>query len=404
LWNIDVKIVILTEEKLSRDMSHAKFDHVKVTGISVVIPSKEIKFEEESSKLWSDAGKIRRMQSMIGFGTRRVVEGNVTASDLSAQAARRLLETLEVSPSSLDAIVFVVQTPDYFCPASACIIHKALKLPTSCLAFDVNQGCAGYVYGLYIAGSLVESGACKRVLLCAGDTPSRLTTPANRITAPIFGDAGSATLVEYGVEQSPSYYSLGAEGSGSDVIIVPGGGTRMPVGRTPEECASLTARLVNSGNETSLLETYMDGLEVLNFTLRVVPQHIHELLAEAGIAVDEIDHFIPHQANKQIVESLSSALGFPPEKALSQTFTKYGNQTIASLPATMCDVLPTVLTGSPKRYLLSGFGVGLSWGSCILELGNLGCASIEQYEKPQDFEERDAIIARWTAKLRGECS
>ena len=295
-------------------MSYAIFSHTAISGISVVVPPKEIDFATEALSLGNNAHKIRRMQSMTGFGTRRVVEGNVTASDLSAQAAAHLMERLEIAPASLDALVFVVQNPDYFCPASACIIHKRLALPPSCLAFDINQGCSGYVYGLYVASSLVESGACKRVLLCAGDTPSRMTTPDNRITAPIFGDAGSATLVEYSDGVAPSYYSLGADGSGAEMIIIPGGGARMPVGKTLTECAPLLERHTNMGNAANLLETYMDGLKVFNFTLQVVPRHIQELLAQAGVSVDAIDHFIPHQANKQIVESLASVLGFPPEK------------------------------------------------------------------------------------------
>src|SRR5580698_3710748 len=206
-------------------MTQTVFHKVRIAGISTVVPAKEICLTDEVEFYDNDIKKVERIRKMAGLYKRRVADMDITASDLSTQAAERLIKEMNIDVSTVDALIFVVQNPDYFFPATACVIHDNLKLKSNCVAFDINQGCAGYTYGLWVASSLIEGGNCKKILLLAGDTASTKNDVGNRITAPVFGDAGSATLLEYSGDADKSYFELGADGSGYDAIIAPAGGS-----------------------------------------------------------------------------------------------------------------------------------------------------------------------------------
>ena len=173
-------------------MTLSKFGHVKISGISVVVPTKEINIYDEAQYYDNNVKKIDRMRKMVGFWKRRVVQDGITPSDLSIQAAEQLLKDMNIDKNSIDALVYVVQRPDNSQPATAYYIHKKLGLPSYCTATDIHQGCPGWVYGLWMTSALIESGACKRILMLAGDTPSANMDLSNRISAPVFGDGGTA--------------------------------------------------------------------------------------------------------------------------------------------------------------------------------------------------------------------
>lgn len=381
------------------------FKHSRITGLSTVVPDHEIRLEDEVAYYAGDARKVRRLSRMTGLCARRALDSDATAADLCEQAARILLEGCATPRDRIDALIFVSQSPDYRCPATACVLQERLGLAERCAAFDVNQGCAGYVYGLWLASSLVESGAARAVLLLVGEGQSRLTTPAeNRITGMVFGDAGTATLVEYCAEERPSHFSLGTRGSGYDALIIPGGQARIPLVPNPAENAALVEPVTDAaGTPWSLAQLYMDGGRVFNFTLDVVPADLRELLAWARSSPAEVDFLVLHQANLQIISAVAEKTGFPPDKTPHGALSRYGNLSGASIPSVLCDELAGRISGEQgARLLLSGFGIGLAWASCLLRLENVFCAGVTEFSPPADLQTRAQRIASWRNRLAGE--
>ena len=192
---------------------------------------------------------------------------------------------------------------------------------------------------------------------------------------PLFGDAGTATLVEAVPATTPSWFSLHSDGTGHDAIKIPAGGFRMPASAdTARETAD------KDGNVRSLDHLHMNGLEVFNFTLREEPMAVRELLEFSGRTVEDIDYFVFHQANRFILSNLAKRIKAAPAKVPWQTAERFGNQSSASVPAAICDALGTEVAGRALTVLCSGFGVGLSWASCVLHLGPLKHCSISQYD------------------------
>ncbi|MDR1241373.1 MAG: ketoacyl-ACP synthase III [Deltaproteobacteria bacterium] len=383
-------------------MAKNVFRHAAISGLSAVVPKNEIRLQDELEFFGGDAKKAQRATTMAGIDRRRVAEAGILPSDLCRQAAETLFAGLELDRSSVDAVVFVSQSPDYVMPATACILQDKLGLPQTCAAFDVNQGCTGYVYGLWIAFSLAESRACSRVLLLEGDGLARLTDRDNRVIAPIFGDCGTATLVEYTEEESVSWFMLGTDGSGAETLMVPAGRGRLPLPETPEAYAPYCERLYDeNGTPWRLNRTYMDGGEVFDFTLNVVPEHILELLRFAGKEPEDIDSLVLHQANRQIMQAIAGRLGFPPEKVPMETFSKYGNLAGASIPAAICDALAGKIQYSRQQLLLSGFGVGLSWASAVLAPDRVWCSGMRDYETPAGHPRPEDILEHWRNKITG---
>jgi 3-oxoacyl-[acyl-carrier-protein] synthase-3 len=376
------------------------FSHAVIRGISAVVPSREIRLEDELEYFGGDIKKARRMTKITGMDRRRVAGPGVTASDLCLQAARRLLTDMRLSASSIDALIFLSQTPDYAMPATACILQDKLGLSRDCAAFDANQGCAGFVYGLWLASSLLESRAASRVLLLVGDVCSSVCERDNRVVAPVFGDCGTAALLEYTPERHPSWFVLGTDGSGAEALMIPAGGARLPLPDTPEEYAPYCGRLLDArGTPWRLNRLYMDGGAVFDFTLHVVPGHILDVLRFAQKDREEIDRLVPHQANKQIMTAIAEKAGFPPEKIPMETFSEYGNQAGASIPAAICDALGEEVRSRRLQLLLCGFGVGLSWASAIVTTDRIWCSGIREYETPADHPLPQDIAARWREKI-----
>ncbi|HKK19435.1 MAG TPA: hypothetical protein VJ952_12230, partial [Opitutales bacterium] len=209
-------------------MPKSLFEGVKVAGIVTCVPSTEKSIDDEVDLFGGNLEQIKRLKRTIGLDKRRVVQAGTTAADLCEGAAEALLSRAAVPKESIDAVVCVTQTPDHSQPCNAAILHGRLGLKTDCAAFDVGLGCSGYVYGLWLAHMMVAGGGCRRVLLLAGDALSRLVSPQDRAVAPLFGDGGSATLVEAGAKAGKAWFSLNTDGKGFEHLIVPAGGARLP--------------------------------------------------------------------------------------------------------------------------------------------------------------------------------
>ncbi len=344
-------------------------------GVVTCVPPKEKCIDDEVELFGGNEKQIARLKKTIGLDRRRVVEEGTTAVDLCAAAAKHLIKEVEVSLDSVDGMIFVTQTADYPQPCNAAVLHGRLGLSKNCASMDVNLGCSGYVYGLWLAHMMVGSGACERVLLLAGDTLSQLVHPGDRSVAPIFGDGGSATLID-SESDSESWFSLETDGSGYDKLIVPAGGMRLPLG--PETHKEIRDE---EGNVRSLETLCMDGAEIFNFSITEEPKNVKELLSYAGMESEAIHYYVFHQANRYIIGNIAKRLKLDPARVPTKTVEQYGNQSSASIPCALCHELGAVLRGTtPHHLLLSGFGVGLSWGSAILEIGELSVCELVELE------------------------
>lgn len=358
-------------------MAVSKFKKGKISGIVTCVPENFRKLEDDVDTLYNgDLKQVNRIKKSIGLDKRHIVEGNTTTSDLCEVAANNLMNGLNIDKTSIGAIVFVSQTPDYFQPATAAYLHGKLDLSQNCAMFDVNQGCTGYVYGLWLAYMMIETGSCENVLVLAGDTLSKVVNPNDSNVAPIFGDAGTATLVQSSYIEENSFFTLHTNGKKFDTIIQPEGAFRKPSKDIIND-----ERIFDTSEKRALSDLYMDGGEVFNFSIQTEPKAINEILELSNSTQEDINYIIFHQANKYIISNIARRLKFPLEKAPSGTTGKYGNQSSASIPCTICDAINEEVNTKKLKLILSGFGVGLSWATCQLELDKIYCPEVIFYKK-----------------------
>jgi 3-oxoacyl-[acyl-carrier-protein] synthase-3 len=281
---------------------------------------------------------------------RRPVARAETVGGLGTLAARQLLARLDWAPDTIDLIVVVTQTPDHPMPATACLMQNALGLPKHAAAFDLAMGCSGFVYGLSVVGSLLATGAAERALLVTGDITSHLIGPDDRSLAPLFGDAVSVTALEADGTGKMTF-DLGTDGSGAPYLGCHAGGTVEPG----------PARL------------FMDGTQVMAFSLKQVRPSIQRVMAQAGQEIAGVDHVVLHQANAMMLKTLGQKIGATPEQ-LVVALKDYGNTSSASIPLALTECLGGGV--GRKKLLLSGFGVGWSWASAYWETAVPGVCDV----------------------------
>ena len=332
---------------------------IRLSGVASAVPE-PTRSADDLAALFGpeEAGKI---VESVGVQTRHIAGDSTCTSDLCLAAANRLLDQLDWSRDSIDALILVTQTPDYVLPATACSLHHRLGLGTQCLAFDVNQGCSGYVYGLAIMSRLLGAGTVTRALLLTGDTLSRVVSPVDRAAAPLFGDAGSATCLEFCEGAPPMFFDLGTNGAGVEHLLTRAGGFR-----TQRSPATTRRTERENGNIRSDSDLFMDGAEVFMFTLSAVPGLIKRTLQGAGWERDDVDAFVLHQANAFMLRHLRKRLKLTPEQFVI-ALSKYGNTASASIPLAMSDSWSSNSPTGPMKLVLGGFGTGWSWAGVALE-------------------------------------
>jgi len=318
-------------------------------GVVGCVPPKEVSNERDYP--WFEPAEIRKVTAMAGIKTRRVVDDDTCTSDLCYAAATRLLRALDWDPAGIDGLVLVTQTADYVMPSTSCMLQSRLGLPETCAAFDVNLGCSAYAYGLWLCNSLIQSGACRRMLLLTGETPSKFIDPKDRATALLFGDGGSATALEALEDGAAAHYIMMTDGRGADDLIIRGGMFRR---RFPDDEADYCL--------------HMHGAHVFEFTRNRVPALIHDLLEASATTVEDYSYFLFHQANEYLIKFLAGRAGIDLAR-VPLSIGQFGNTGAASVPLTLALAGPPAsASGGPYRVMLLGFGVGLSWGGASLQV------------------------------------
>lgn len=331
---------------------------IKISGISAAVPENK---ESSADYTWISIKERESLIKNIGVETRRVANKGTTTSDLCMIAAEKLLNDLNWDRSEIELLIFISQSRDYLVPTTACIVQDRLGLPHSCVAMDIGLGCSGYVYGLSVIGSMMQSGAFSKALLMVGDISTLTTCYRDKSTYPLFGDAGTVTAFEYDVDAPKMHFNLQTDGSGYKALIIQDGGARNVMSRQ-----SFKIKKISKGIYRSKLNLELDGIEVFNFTLREVVPNIKSLLRHTGLTLSEMNWVVFHQANRLINETLRKMLKLEVEK-VPYSIKDFGNTSGASVPLTMITALKEPLVSHKSKLLLAAFGVGLSWGSVIIE-------------------------------------
>jgi 3-oxoacyl-[acyl-carrier-protein] synthase III len=344
-------------------MAVLKFSGIAITGIAASVP-KNIVHNRDVTSLMSEQALNKNIKA-TGIVSRRVANSDDCSSDFCYHAAARLIDDMNIDKTSLDMVIFVSQTPDYRLPSTAITLQYRLGLPKSTAAFDVNLGCSGYVYGLATAYAFVSQSGIQRILILVGDTPTKFVSPKDRSSALLFGDGGSATIVEKREGSGDAFFFMHSDGSGADILKINAGGYRKK-----SSIHTLTEKTDRDGNIRNDEQLYMNGAEIFNFTLREVPKDVQDILEFSRNKLDDIDFIIYHQANKFITDFLNDKLNYPPER-VPYSLNKFGNTSCASIPLTIVSELRHHLMMGDKKVIFSGFGVGLSWATALLEIS--GC-------------------------------
>ena len=305
----------------------------------------------------------QKIKDKTGICERRIAAADETSLDLAQQAVEKLFISSAIEPEDIDFLILMTETPDYVLPASACVLHGRLGLPESCGALDVNLGCSAYIYGLVLAKGLIRSGMARNVVLVTADTYSKLINPMDKSTRTLFGDAASATWLSSEGDIRIGETDFGTRGSGYGSLIVPAG-----MFRTPSDASTAEVVEDENGYSRSKDNLYMNGQDIMAFSIDVVPKSVAIVLEKAGIQINGIDRFVFHQANSFMLNYLRKKMKIDTDK-FETSFSDIGNTVSSSIPVALKRSMERGEFPAQGNVVLCGFGVGLSWGSVLLEIG-----------------------------------
>ena len=376
-------------------MTLSKFNKVKISGTICVVPENHINIDDEI-KFYKDEKKLARNKKILGLGTRHVLPEGCTCMDLCEEAAKILIKDLNVNKDEMDTLIVVSINHDYIGNSDACILQDKIGLSEECACFDMSGlGCTDVVYGLWVAHSLIQSGASKKCLLLEGSSSSLISDIRNRNSNMLFGDAGSAILLERTENETPAYFHLMSRGKDWKKITTPAGGFRFPIKKDIIDIEVLDAE----GNIVHLWDSIMRGTDIFSFAMEMAPKTVDRVLEYSNKTRDDIDFFAIHQANGQIVRTVINHAGLPKDKASSETFTKYGNCGGTSVLVNYCDQMKNK---SCKEIMLVSFGVGLSAASCIVNLQDAYNGGVSLFKTPENIQSRDEQIKEWVKFIKRE--
>lgn len=349
-------------------MAILQYEGVGITAMAAAVPRTIINNYEYTDFFPSD--QVKEVVDKVGIYERRFADADTCSSDLCFAAAEKLLNDNKIDRNEIDLLVFISQTPDYRMPATSILLQHRLGLQKSCIAFDINLGCAAFCYGLSVVYSMMQGGHIRKALLLDGETRSKVYSAKDRRSAFIFGDAGAAALIECNKKFGKSWFSLNSDGMRGDLIMIKGGGYRYP-----SSLETLKEKVVDEyGNIRSDEQGYMRGGDVFKFVIVEIPRDIKRILEMSKMTIDDFDYIVFHQANNFINSYIAKKLKLDSEK-IPSTIAKYGNTSSVSVPLTIVSELRGKLEGQ-KNLLLSAFGVGMCWATGIVPMVNCRISNI----------------------------
>ncbi len=353
-------------------MALFRIPNIALRGIAACVPEQV----EENRSYDMPQDELDVFIKNVGVERRHIVSNGVCTSDLCLQAAERVICDLQWDKKDIQFLFFVTQTPDYALPATSCILQDRLGLSKECFTQDISLGCSGWVVGLSTIASLLErTGEGAKGLLLCGDTVSKVASCKDKSVWPLFGDAGTATALEYDETATDMFFNFNTDGRDYDVIIRPTSGCRMELMED-----SLVEKEVSTGIIRNDTQIVLDGSSVFSFGIGKVPKSIKKLVEHFSLDINDVDYFLMHQANKMMNENIRTKLGFPIEKC-PYSLCDFGNTSSASIPLTcVTEVATREDVASHLRIIACGFGVGLSWGSVYFETKNLICSPLVIYK------------------------
>ena len=327
-----------------------------IKGISYYLPEKVVTNEELIKEFpeWS----VDKVAKKVGVYSRHIAGENETAGDMAEKAALRLFDEYKISPSEIDFVLLCTQSPDYFLPSTACILQNRLGIPTTAGAFDYNLGCSGCVYGMAMAKGLIAGGIAKNVLLLTAETYNKYLHPSDKSNRSIFGDGAAACLISTEGIAEIGEFSLGTDGSGAEKLIVRTGAARchQPNGNS----------VIDDEGHTRFDDyLYMDGGGIFNFTLDAVPAMMKDILLKNSMTNEDVDYYVFHQANKFMLNTIRKVCVLPKDK-FYVNLEETGNTVSSTVMIAMKQCLNAGTIHKGMKVMVSGFGVGLSWGGTIL--------------------------------------
>lgn len=327
-----------------------------IKAISYYLPEKVVTNEELVREFpeWS----VDKVAQKVGVNTRHIADFQETAGDMAEKAARHLFDENGISPKDIDFLMLCTQSPDYFLPSTACILQDRLGIPTSAGAFDYNLGCSGCIYGMAMAKGLIASGIAKNVLLLTAETYNKYIYPQDKSNRSIFGDGAAACLISTEGFAEIGDFVLGSDGSGANHLIVKTGAARQK---------EATGKFVEDEEGHLWYDDYlyMNGGAIFNFTLDTVPSLVSQILEKNSLSKEDVDYFIFHQANKFMLSTIRKVCSLPRDKFYINLLES-GNTVSSTVMIGIKDCIDNGILKTGSKVMITGFGVGLSWGGTIL--------------------------------------
>ena len=352
-----------------------KFANKKITGMLTILPSNEVRFEDEVNNYDAPPARTMRLKAVMGYDRHRIVKGDACVSDFGVHGLQYLFDKGRLDKADVDALIVVTQSPDYFIPPTSNVIQGKLGLKRDMICMDINQGCAGFLLGLMQAFMLLEQASINKVVLLNAEILSRRKSKKDRNSYPISGDAASITIVEKDESAGAIYANIKMDGSRGGAIIIPAGGLRLP-------CSPETAVLedVGESNWRSKEHLSMDGMAVFNFVQEEVPPMIEDLLACSGVPEAAIDYYMFHQPNRFMLEKLADRLKVSYDRLPANIVQNFGNASSVTIPTNITFNLGDRLTKERLKLCLAGFGSGLTWSSMLVDVGPLDFCEMIDYD------------------------
>ncbi len=341
-------------------MAILKFENVGLRAVSACVPHNVVKTRSMTEYYTPEA--IEKFIEATGIEERRVVQNNECASDLCEKAARQIFAETDINPEDIDVLVFVCQTPDYKSPGTSIILQDKLGLKKDTVVYDVNMSCSGFIHGMLLSYTFLQMPEINNVMVLVGDTLSKWTSPKDKSTGMLLGDAGIASVFTKGKQFGESFISMQTDGANYESVMIIAGGSRMP-----SSYETLEMKEYEDGSIRSLEQVIMNGSDVFSFAITELPKDIKRLLQFAGKTIDDVDKYAFHQANNFMTNYIAKKSKANPDKIL-HSIQKYGNTAGTSIP--LCLVENRDLIKENESFLMNAIGAGFTYGTVLLNIAD----------------------------------